>query len=66
MQLTAVTCAGIIELDKLDAEMVKFLAWQRIQQLFPPKAPSTSPPLAATAALKSPSPRPDGETGTPR
>uniref|UniRef100_A0A8C3A8U1 PHD finger protein 12 n=1 Tax=Cyclopterus lumpus TaxID=8103 RepID=A0A8C3A8U1_CYCLU len=26
-----------IELDKLDAEMIKLLAWQRIQQLFPPK-----------------------------
>ncbi|XP_029986088.1 PHD finger protein 12 isoform X2 [Sphaeramia orbicularis] len=34
-----------IELDQLDVEMIKLLAWQRIQQLFPPKAPSTSPPL---------------------
>uniref|UniRef100_A0A8C9ZMI8 PHD finger protein 12 n=1 Tax=Sander lucioperca TaxID=283035 RepID=A0A8C9ZMI8_SANLU len=29
-------CVGI-ELDKLDAEMIKLLAWQRIQQIFPPK-----------------------------
>ena len=38
-----------IDLDKLDAEMLKLLAWQRIQQLFPPKVPSTPPPLEAIA-----------------
>ncbi|XP_036978806.1 PHD finger protein 12 isoform X2 [Acanthopagrus latus] len=43
---------GGIDLDKLDAEMLKLLAWQRIQQLFPSKAPSTPPPLAAMAAPK--------------
>uniref|UniRef100_A0A667WKM5 PHD finger protein 12 n=1 Tax=Myripristis murdjan TaxID=586833 RepID=A0A667WKM5_9TELE len=31
------TPAKGIELDKLDGEMIKLLAWQRIQQLFPPK-----------------------------
>lgn len=56
-------CSGI-ELDKLDAEMIKLLAWQRIQQLFPPKAASTPPPVTATvaAAPKSSSPQPDSET----
>ncbi|XP_030254426.1 PHD finger protein 12 isoform X2 [Sparus aurata] len=43
---------GVIDLDKLDAEMLKLLAWQRIQQLFPPKVPSTPPPLEAIAAPK--------------
>ncbi|XP_068172708.1 PHD finger protein 12 [Antennarius striatus] len=52
---------GGIELDKLDGDLIKFLAWQRIQQLFPPKAPSTSPPPAASAALQSPSPHPDSQ-----
>nr|XP_046244070.1 PHD finger protein 12 isoform X2 [Scatophagus argus] len=52
---------GGIELDKLDAEMIKLLAWQRIQQLFPPKVPSTPPPLPSTAAPKTPSPRPDSQ-----
>ncbi|XP_070685616.1 PHD finger protein 12 isoform X2 [Pempheris klunzingeri] len=52
---------GGIELDKLDADMIKLLAWQRIQQLFPPKAPSTPPPPAAGAAPKTPSPRPDSQ-----
>uniref|UniRef100_A0A3P8QSD1 PHD finger protein 12b n=1 Tax=Astatotilapia calliptera TaxID=8154 RepID=A0A3P8QSD1_ASTCA len=33
-----------IELDKLDTEMIKLLAHQRIQQLFAPKVPSTQPP----------------------
>ncbi|XP_033953729.1 PHD finger protein 12 [Pseudochaenichthys georgianus] len=47
-----------IELDKLDAEMIKLLAWQRIQQLFPPKVPSTLPPPAITAAPKTPPPPP--------
>lgn len=56
-------CVGI-ELDKLDAEMIKLLAWQRIQQLFPPKAPSTPPPPATSAAPKTPSPRPDSKTLT--
>ncbi|XP_056298002.1 PHD finger protein 12-like [Pseudoliparis swirei] len=45
-----------IELDKLDAEMVKLLAWQRIQQLFPPKVPSTPPPPTTGAAPKTPLP----------
>ncbi|XP_029302198.1 PHD finger protein 12 isoform X2 [Cottoperca gobio] len=50
-----------IELDKLDAEMIKLLAWQRIQQLFPPKVSSTPPPPATSAAPKTPSPCPDGQ-----
>uniref|UniRef100_A0A6Q2Y541 PHD finger protein 12 n=1 Tax=Esox lucius TaxID=8010 RepID=A0A6Q2Y541_ESOLU len=31
-----------IELSKLDEDLVKLLAWQRIQQLFPPKGPPPS------------------------
>ncbi|XP_076590640.1 PHD finger protein 12-like [Chaetodon auriga] len=52
---------GGIELDKLDAEMIKLLAWQRIQQLFSPKAPSTPLPLATAAVPKTPSPHPDSQ-----
>lgn len=59
-----------IELSKLDEELVKLLAWQRIQQLFPPKAPSTpqgsglTAPPTTTVALKpqSPVPRTEGKT----
>lgn len=51
-----------IELDKLDSEMIKLLAWQRIQQLFPPKIPSTPTPPATTAAPKSPPPLPDSKS----
>ncbi|XP_077421843.1 PHD finger protein 12 isoform X2 [Vanacampus margaritifer] len=40
---------GEIELGKLDTEMIKLLAWQRIQQLFPCKAPSTLPTDASNA-----------------
>uniref|UniRef100_A0AAY5KHP7 PHD finger protein 12 n=1 Tax=Esox lucius TaxID=8010 RepID=A0AAY5KHP7_ESOLU len=51
---------GEIELSKLDEDLVKLLAWQRIQQLFPPKGPppsqgscgSVRPP--APARLQSP------------
>ncbi|XP_034024925.1 PHD finger protein 12 isoform X2 [Thalassophryne amazonica] len=43
---------GGIQLDKLDAAMIKLLAWQRIQQLFPPKTSS---------ALKTPAPCPDNQ-----
>ncbi|KAM9852937.1 PHD finger protein 12 [Aulostomus maculatus] len=51
---------GGIEMDKLDAEMIKLLAWQRIQQLFPRKAPITPPPPpSASTVPKTPSPRPD-------
>uniref|UniRef100_A0A665WQP2 PHD finger protein 12 n=1 Tax=Echeneis naucrates TaxID=173247 RepID=A0A665WQP2_ECHNA len=50
-----------IELDKLDADMIKLLAWQRIQQLFPPKAPSALLPPAASDAPKAPSPHPDSQ-----
>uniref|UniRef100_UPI0037E7BB36 PHD finger protein 12 isoform X3 n=1 Tax=Semicossyphus pulcher TaxID=241346 RepID=UPI0037E7BB36 len=61
---------GGIQLDKLDAEMIKLLAWQRIQQLFPPKVSPITPPLlppppppppAPSAAMKPPSPRPDSQ-----
>uniref|UniRef100_A0A8D3BUP1 PHD finger protein 12 n=1 Tax=Scophthalmus maximus TaxID=52904 RepID=A0A8D3BUP1_SCOMX len=41
-----------IMLDRLDAEMIKLLAWQRIQQLFPPKAPSTPLQPATSNAPK--------------
>ncbi|KAK2912272.1 PHD finger protein 12 [Channa argus] len=47
---------GGIELDKLDADMIKLLAWQRIQQLFSPKTPSPLPPPAVSAAPKTLSP----------
>nr|XP_023678815.1 PHD finger protein 12 isoform X1 [Paramormyrops kingsleyae] len=51
---------GEIELGKLDNRLIKLLAWQRIQQLFDPKAlspPVVSLPPTAPAAQ---SPRPDG------
>ncbi|XP_061829187.1 PHD finger protein 12 isoform X1 [Nerophis lumbriciformis] len=49
---------GDIELDKLDAEMIKLLAWQRIQQLFPFKDPDTRPTVASNAS-KTPTSLPD-------
>ncbi|CAL8344363.1 unnamed protein product [Arctogadus glacialis] len=57
---------GGIELNKLDAEMVKLLAWQRIQQLFPPKDPSMSQqsepsPIPGPLSLKSQSPCPEAK-----
>ncbi|KAM4566314.1 PHD finger protein 12-like [Odontesthes bonariensis] len=52
---------GGIELDKLDAEMIKLLAYQRIQQLFPPKVPSTPLLPAISASSKIPSPYPDSQ-----
>uniref|UniRef100_A0A3B3ZRG5 PHD finger protein 12 n=1 Tax=Periophthalmus magnuspinnatus TaxID=409849 RepID=A0A3B3ZRG5_9GOBI len=53
-------CAGI-ELDKLDAEMIKLLAWQRIQQLFPKKEPSLPSPRATSLASKTPPSIPDSQ-----
>uniref|UniRef100_A0A3Q0SEK2 PHD finger protein 12 n=1 Tax=Amphilophus citrinellus TaxID=61819 RepID=A0A3Q0SEK2_AMPCI len=50
-----------IELDKLDAEMIKLLAYQRIQQLFAPKVPSTQPPPTTSITPKSPSPHPNSQ-----
>lgn len=41
--------------------MIKLLAWQRIQQLFPPKAPSPQTSVSPTPALKSPPALPDSE-----
>uniref|UniRef100_A0A4W5KM39 PHD finger protein 12 n=1 Tax=Hucho hucho TaxID=62062 RepID=A0A4W5KM39_9TELE len=60
---------GEIELSNLDEELVKLLAWQRIQQLFPPKAPPTpqgscltaTAPPTTTVALKPQSPAPRTE-----
>ncbi|CAB1416203.1 unnamed protein product [Pleuronectes platessa] len=52
---------GGIMLEKLDAEMIKLLAWQRIQQLFPPKAPSTLLTPAPSDAPKTPPPHPDSQ-----
>ncbi|CAN9511209.1 unnamed protein product [Ophioblennius macclurei] len=40
-----------IELDKLDTEMIKLLAYQRIKQLFPPKMQSTPCPTTPAAAV---------------
>lgn len=39
--------------------MIKLLAWQRIQQLFPPTAPSPQPSISPTPALKPPPALPD-------
>ncbi|XP_055022731.1 PHD finger protein 12 isoform X2 [Boleophthalmus pectinirostris] len=52
---------GGIELDKLDSEMIKLLAWQRIQQLFPKKEPSLPSPRAASLTSKTPPPVPDSQ-----
>nr|XP_020442114.1 PHD finger protein 12 isoform X2 [Monopterus albus] len=52
---------GGIELDKLDTEMIKILAWQRIQQIFPPKAPSSLPPRATSTVPKFPPAHPDSQ-----
>ncbi|XP_055081917.1 PHD finger protein 12 isoform X1 [Periophthalmus magnuspinnatus] len=52
---------GGIELDKLDAEMIKLLAWQRIQQLFPKKEPSLPSPRATSLASKTPPSIPDSQ-----
>ncbi|XP_019717142.1 PHD finger protein 12 [Hippocampus comes] len=46
---------GGIELAKLDTEMIKLLAWQRIQQLFPCKAPSPLPTDTSDAPKPPPS-----------
>lgn len=40
--------SGEIELSKLDEKLIQVLAWQRIQQLFPPKA-SSLPPVLSTS-----------------
>lgn len=42
--------------------MIKLLAWQRIQQLFPPEAPSPQPSASPPAAPKSPPVLPDTKT----
>ncbi|KAG7478763.1 PHD finger protein 12 [Solea senegalensis] len=52
---------GGIMLDKLDAEMIKLLAWQRIQQLFPPKAPKSLLPPVTSDTTKTPPPHPDSQ-----
>lgn len=70
MMLNHVIVHTEMELSNLDEELVKLLAWQRIQQLFPPKAPSTpqgsglTAPPTTTVALKpqSPVPRTEGKT----
>ncbi|MGH0177826.1 UNVERIFIED_CONTAM: hypothetical protein FKN15_076071 [Acipenser sinensis] len=58
---------GEIELSKLDEKFIKLLAWQRIQQLFPPKAlpqqqSRVSPPQRAPSPSPSPSPSPAPHT----
>ncbi|KAL3992413.1 leukemia inhibitory factor receptor [Sarotherodon galilaeus] len=53
-------CARI-ELDKLDAEMIKLLANQRIQQLFAPKVPSTQPPPTTSTTPKTSPPHPNSQ-----
>uniref|UniRef100_A0A4W5P8E0 PHD finger protein 12 n=1 Tax=Hucho hucho TaxID=62062 RepID=A0A4W5P8E0_9TELE len=58
---------GEIELSKLDEELVKLLAWQRIQQLFPHKVPlipqgsCVTASSTTTVALKPQSPAPRTE-----
>lgn len=54
-----------INLEKLDADMIKLLAWQRIQQLFPPKVPSPQTSISPMAVLKNPPALPDSKTATP-
>ncbi|KAG5843406.1 hypothetical protein ANANG_G00150620 [Anguilla anguilla] len=51
---------GEIELSKLDEKFIKLLAWQRIQQLFPPKAPRPLPP---SHRVSPPPPPPPHATG---
>nr|XP_024660672.1 PHD finger protein 12 [Maylandia zebra] len=51
----------LIELDKLDAEMIKLLAYQRIQQLFAPKVPSTQPPPTTSTTPKTSAPHPNSQ-----
>ncbi|XP_047247409.1 PHD finger protein 12 isoform X2 [Girardinichthys multiradiatus] len=52
---------GGIELDKLDAEMIKLLAYQRIQQLFPHKVFNNPSLLATSNSSKLPPPHHDGQ-----
>ncbi|KAM6933559.1 LOW QUALITY PROTEIN: PHD finger protein 12 [Xenentodon cancila] len=52
---------GKIDMDKIDAEMIKLLAFQRIQQLFSPKIPSPAPPLPTSADSRTSSPHPDSQ-----
>lgn len=54
-------CAGI-ELDKLDEETIRFLAYQRIQQLFPPKALGSPPLLAPGVSSDLPPPHHDSKS----
>lgn len=46
--------------------MIKLLAWQRIQQLFPPKVPSPQTSISPPAAPKTPPVLPDSETPAAR
>uniref|UniRef100_A0A096LX13 PHD finger protein 12 n=1 Tax=Poecilia formosa TaxID=48698 RepID=A0A096LX13_POEFO len=52
---------GGIELDKLDEETIRFLAYQRIQQLFPPKALSSPPLLTPGVSSNLPAPHLDSQ-----
>lgn len=45
--------------------MIKLLAWQRIQQLFPPKAAGPQPPIGPPAAPKTPPALPDSKALAP-
>lgn len=74
MMLNHVIVHTEMELSNLDEELVKLLAWQRIQQLFPHKAPPvpqgscvTASPPTTTVALKpqSPAPRTEGKPPEP-
>ncbi|KAJ8280871.1 hypothetical protein GJAV_G00060230 [Gymnothorax javanicus] len=52
-----------LELSDLDERLIKLLAWQRIQQLFPPKAPPSqricvTPPPTASFSSAPPAPAP--------
>uniref|UniRef100_A0A3Q4GQ15 PHD finger protein 12 n=1 Tax=Neolamprologus brichardi TaxID=32507 RepID=A0A3Q4GQ15_NEOBR len=59
-RLCVCVCPGI-ELDKLDTEMIKLLAYQRIQQLFAPKVPSTQPPPTTSTTPKTSAPHPNSQ-----
>lgn len=63
--LTVQLCVAAIELEKLDADMIKLLAWQRIQQLFPPAALGPQTSISPPAAPKAPALLPDSKTPAP-
>uniref|UniRef100_A0A3B3TY41 PHD finger protein 12 n=1 Tax=Poecilia latipinna TaxID=48699 RepID=A0A3B3TY41_9TELE len=60
-QTSSILHSYISELDKLDEETIRFLAYQRIQQLFPPKALSSPPLLTPGVSSDLPAPHHDSQ-----